>query len=253
MPYKLTRVALTAMMLYAATATATAAAVDVDMPMFSFGGFGTLGVVHSSEHQADFTASIFKPSGAGYTRSWSASVDSLIAAQVTANFTPRLSAVLQVISEQNYDNTYKPHVEWANIKYQFTPDFSIRVGRSVLPIFLVSDTTKVGYTYPSVRLPLEVYGLLSITNGDVLGMSYRLHVGEWTNTVQANVGSKDSNLVTGGVAEANDAWTISNLSEYGPLTIRISYTGAKVTIASFNPLFDAFRQLGPQGIAIADK
>jgi hypothetical protein len=249
MPAKLTRFALTAMMLHAAAVDAA----DTKVPMFSFGAFGTLGVVHSSEHQADFTASIFKPSGAGYTRSWSASVDSLIAAQVTANFTPRLSAVLQVISEQNYDNTYKPHVEWANIKYQFTPDFSIRVGRSVLPVFLLSDTRKVGYTYSWVRPPLEIYGLLPLTSADGLGLSYRLHVGEWTNTVQANVGRKDIDLVNGSTTEANDAWGISSLTEYGPLTIRLTYINTKLTVASLNPLFDAFRQFGPQGIAIADK
>src|SRR5207248_3009841 len=30
-------------------------------PVLSFSGFGTLGVVHSSEDQADFTSTLFKP------------------------------------------------------------------------------------------------------------------------------------------------------------------------------------------------
>src|SRR5688572_31146235 len=55
---------------------------------------------------------------------------SLIAGQVNANFTPKLSAVLQVVAEPNHQGNYDPHVEWANIKYQFTPDFSVRIGRS---------------------------------------------------------------------------------------------------------------------------
>jgi hypothetical protein len=33
--------------------------------MFSHAGFRTLGLVHSSEDQADFTTNIFKPGGAG--------------------------------------------------------------------------------------------------------------------------------------------------------------------------------------------
>jgi hypothetical protein len=122
-------------------------AEDIDAatpaPMFLFSGFGTLGIVHSSENQADFVSSNLKPNGAGYTRSWSATVDSLLAAQVTANFTPQLSAVLQVIAEQNYDGSWGPHVEWANIKYEFTPDLSLRAGRIVQPAFLVSDYRKV--------------------------------------------------------------------------------------------------------------
>src|ERR1700729_1828568 len=117
---------------------ACAASDDASASLFSFSGFGTLGVVHSSESEADFTNSTFKPNGAGFTRAWSADVDSRLGAQVMANVTSQLSAVVQVISEQLYDNTYRPHVEWANIKYQFTPEFSVRVGRTVLSSFMFS-------------------------------------------------------------------------------------------------------------------
>jgi hypothetical protein len=36
---------------------------------------------------------------------------------------------VKYFSGQKYDNTYRPHVEWANIKYQFTPDFMSGPGR----------------------------------------------------------------------------------------------------------------------------
>ena len=71
------------------------------------------GEVHSSEDRADFTTCVFKPNGAGCSGAWSAAVDSLIAAQVTADFTRKLSGVLQVLSEQNPDNSYWPHIRWA--------------------------------------------------------------------------------------------------------------------------------------------
>src|ERR1700690_2915709 len=100
-----------ALLWYSAGANSTDNTVDSDQSMFSFSGFGTLGVVHSSEHDADFTSTIFKPNGAGYSHDWSPDVDTLIGAQVIARFTPQLSAMLQVISQQNYDNTYTPHVE----------------------------------------------------------------------------------------------------------------------------------------------
>jgi hypothetical protein len=94
--------------------------------MFTFGGFGTLGVVHSDQPLADFTSSSVEGVGAGHTHAWSAAVDSLVAAQVGAQITPQFSAVLQVMSEQNADSSFTPHVEWAYVKYQFTPDFSAR-------------------------------------------------------------------------------------------------------------------------------
>jgi hypothetical protein len=78
---------------------ARAGTEDPGTSMFSFGAFGTVGLVHSSEDEADFTTNVFQPHGPGYSRAWSPDVDSLFGAQVTAKFTPQLSAVLQVISD----------------------------------------------------------------------------------------------------------------------------------------------------------
>jgi hypothetical protein len=222
--------------------------------LFSFSAFGTLGEVHSSQDKADFTSSIFQPNGAGYTHRWSAAVDSLIGAQLTANIVPKLSAVLQVIAEQNYDGTYRPHVEWANIKYQFTPDLSVRIGRVELPTFLFSDTRKVGYTYPWVRPPIEVYSLLPITASDGVSVSYRVNFSDLTNTtlgsyVQSNTQQPNNR----GTAIARDSSNISNTTEYRSLTFRLSYQHARLTIASLDGFLDTFKMFGSQGVAIANK
>ncbi|WP_248795512.1 hypothetical protein [Pseudomonas sp. MWU13-2105] len=246
----LNRLLLAAMTLYATTVDAD----DSTMPTFSLSSFGTLGIVHSSEKKADFTSSIYKPNGAGHTRDWNADVDSLIGAQVTANFTPQLSAVVQVISEQNYDNSYRPTLEWANFKYQFTPDFSMRLGRTVQPAFLLSDSRRVGYTLPWVRPPGEIYSLIPVTSTDGMDFSYRLHFGDLTNTVQGNVGQGDFRMPnSGGRTLARDSWGISNLTEYGALTTRVTYQKTHLTVESFNPLFDSYRRFGDEGNVIADR
>jgi hypothetical protein len=222
--------------------------------VLSFSGFGTVGVTHSSEDNADFPAGIFQSNGAGHTRSWSAEVDSLIAGQVSARITPELSAVVQVIAEQNYNGTYTPHVEWANIKYQFTPDLSVRIGRVELPTFLFSDTRKVGYTLPWVRPPIEVYSLLPITASDGGGFSYRLNSGDLTNTTQGSyVQSNTPEPDNRGTAMARNSINVSNTTEYKSLTFRVSYQHALLTISSLDGFLDTFRMFGPQGVAIADK
>jgi hypothetical protein len=251
MSFKLTPIALLAMSLYGVGALADG---DASAPMFSFSGYGTFGVVHSGENKADFTSTTFKPNGAGYSHRWSADVDSLIAGQVIANLTPQLTAVLQVISEQNYDNTYQPHVEWANIKYQFTPDISMRVGRIVLPVFLVSDSRKVGYSNPWVRTPGEVNGVLPVSNSDGIDASYRVRIGDFTNTVGVMYGQSAVNLPSGGgTAKAKDAGNITYTGEYGAATAHISYLKTNATVDAYKPLFDGFRQFGSEGIALADK
>jgi len=225
-------------------------------PMFSFAGFGTLGVVHSSEDNAEFTGSEFSPTGAGYGHSWSAAVDSLVGAQVTANLTSKLSAVLQVISEQNYDNTYTPHVEWANLKYQFTPDFDVRIGRTALPVFMLTDTRNIGYASPWVRLPVELYELVGVTSNDGVDGSYRMRVGAGTNTVQLTAGGSDTRFPSSdgpGDVHARGLRVINDTFEAGFATVRLTYGRARVTIADIEPLINAFREFGPQGVSIANK
>jgi hypothetical protein len=242
-----------ALLWHSAGANSTDNTVDSDQSMFSFSGFGTLGVVHSSEHDADFTSTIFKPNGAGYSHDWSPDVDTLIGAQVIARFTPQLSAMLQVISQQNYDNTYTPHVEWANIKYELTPDASVRVGRTVLASFLVSDTRNIGYANPWVRPPIEVYSLVPIDSNDGIDASYRWHIGDFIQTFVGTYGATTSKQPTGGNADARRQWNISDTLEYGAATLRIAYQRANLTIDGLHTFFGAFGQFGPQGVALESK
>jgi len=232
---------------------ACASTEDPGSSMFSFSGFGTLGVVHSSEHEADFTSSVFQPNGAGHSRSWSPDVDSLIAAQVTATVTPRFSAVLQVLSEQNYDGSYRPHVEWANVKYQFTPDLSIRVGRIVLPTLLVSEYFNVGYAYPWVRPPVEVYSLVPVTNNDGADASYRMQFGTLVNTLMATVGGHEAKDTAGDRDTTRRQWEIADLLEYRAASFRIDYQETRLTIEGLDRALEPLRGFGAQGVALYDK
>src|SRR5258708_31589993 len=98
-------------------------------PGISFSGYGTLGAVHSGNDHADYIADAFHPNGPGFSRRWSADVDSRLGGQVTAAFTPNLSAVLQVTLQQRYDNTYRPMLRWADVKGQAPSHLSRAAGR----------------------------------------------------------------------------------------------------------------------------
>jgi hypothetical protein len=233
----------------------TAAAADNTGPsMFSFNAFGTLGVVHSSVDNADFTSSTFKPDGAGYSHAWSADVDSRVGGQVTADITPRLSAVLQLIAEQNYANSYRPEVEWANIKYQFTPDFGVRVGRIELPLFLVSDARKVGYVNPWVRPPGEVYNVVPITNSDGIDVSYRVHMGDVTSTLGGAYGRiYHVDFPAGSSIDVRDLHGLFSRTEYGAALFNLSYVAAHISLSPVIPLLEDFREFGPAGQVLADR
>jgi hypothetical protein len=251
-PNKLTAAALVAMIGFPGGVSANGEAPGASM--FSFSGFGTLGAVHSNEHHADFS-DVLKPNGAGYSHEWSTDVDSRIAGQINARFTSQLSAMVQVIAEQLADNTYKPHVEWANLKYQPTPQISFRAGRIVLPAFLISDSRKVGYSYPWVRPPGETYTLSPVNNSDGVDASYRLLIGGIVNSVSASYGRALIKVPGNVEADVRRLWTITESVEYGAAVAHLSFTHSRFTFrqSSLETLFDAFRQFGPQGSALAIK
>jgi opacity protein-like surface antigen len=232
----------------------TAASAQVaETPSFSLNGFGTLGVVRSDEDKADFASSLVVPDGAGYTRDWSPEVDSVLGLQLTADLTPRFTGILQVVSEQRYDETYTPVVEWANLKFDITPDLSIRAGRMVQQTFMVSEYRKVRYATPWNRPPKEVYDMIPITNADGIDFSYRFRFDGFTNTLRALYGTQDVDIPDGSEVSARDIVELSDTLEWGAATLFAGYGRSRLTIEDLNPLFDAFRQFGAEGEAIADR
>ncbi len=241
-----------------ANSTASGAAGEPAPSMFTFGGFGTLAVVHSDQPLADFISSPSEAQGAGHTRAFSAATDSLLAAQAGAQLTPRLSAVLQVISQQNADTSFSPHVEWAYLKYQFTPDLSVRVGRTGLDVFLVTDSRNLGFANPWVRPPIELYNLVPVTDSDGIDFSYRLAVLGGTNTIDASIGHASyhypiSNSQVTVTADADEEFLLVDTFQRGAATFRLNYGQAHITVPTLDPLFDAFREFGSQGVGIADR
>lgn len=222
-------------------------------PGWTFSGFGTVGAVHSHGKDADFTASALKADGAGRTASWSRHVDSTLGAQLDFRFSPRWSAVVQVVSEQRLDRSYEPRAEWANITYQATPELALRLGRIALPMFIAAEYRKVGYAYPWARTPLEVYGVLPISNSDGADLTWRWEGGALRHTTQAFYGHSDTPLVHGARLHGKAIAGLSHTVERGALSARASLLTTRITLTLFPELFRSLEAFGPQGRDIAGR
>ena len=228
-------------------------------PHVSFSGYGTLGAVHSDNDQADYLVDAFKPNGPGHSRDVSWDVDSRLGLQALAQFSPRVSAVVQLIAQQRHDNRYTPVVEWANVKLDVTPDIALRAGRMVLPVYVMTDSRRVGYANPWVRPPVEVYSMVPVTSIDGADAIWRLPLGErGSNTMQLTIGRSSSDFPNAsgfdaGTADARDLVALVDTFESGPFTLRSSYGEAKLTIAAYREAFGVFRQFGPVGESIVDR
>lgn len=216
-------------------------------------GFGTLGLVHSSDKQSDFTANALNPGTAGYSHDWSAAVDSRAGAQIGARLDGNWSAVLQLVTERTLNRGYGPVVEWANIQYQATPDLALRVGRVALPLFLTGDYRKAGYALPWVRPPVELYGAIPLSTSDGVDATYRWQAGDSHNVTQLTFGHTDISLAQGARARARRLTGVSNTTTAGALTLRASMMAAELSVDIARTLFDGTRRFGAQGEALAER
>jgi hypothetical protein len=213
--------------------------------MVSVRGFGTFGVAHSTEDRADVLGSVFQPDGAGYTRDWDMRSDTKLAGQVNVRFTDALSFTVQALTQYQHDRSFTPQIEWANLKYAFSSDLSVRVGRIALPTFMISESRMVGYANTSVRPPEEVYQIASITSNDGVDVSYSFMTGGLKNTVQGFYGVSKADLSAGNV-EADSIYGVNYLAEAGDASFRVGYIRMQLdlNIPTTDPLLEGLKGFG---------
>jgi hypothetical protein len=220
---------------------------------WTFGGFGTLSAVHSTEKEADYTASQISRGSAGYTHDWAFDVDTRLGAQLGAQFDKRWSAVVQVVEERAVDGRYRPRLEWANVKYQVTPELSVRAGRIALPLFLTADYRKASYALPWLRTPVELYILMPISNSDGIDASLRWHAWGTKQETQAIVGRSSVHMTEDVAGTSENVLGLTHTATIGALTLRGTVAQSRLKVEAAQPLFDAFRAFGAPGRALADR
>lgn len=228
-----------------------AAAEEAD-PRVSLSGFGTFGVVHSSEHLADFVGSISQPTGVGGSHGWDYGPDTLLGAQLDGRATERLTVVVQVVARHQSDNSFTPQLEWANLRLRVTPDLSVRVGRIALPIFMVSDSRLVGYANPWLRPPPEVYNTGPVSNSDGIDLTWRASGHGLSSTLQLIAGRSNKDFPRDIDVSGRHLFNVNATLERGPTTLTLRYTSAAVSVSSpsIDQLFGGYAALG-QALAAA--
>ncbi len=200
---------------------------------FKFSGFGTLAATTSSEKNADFTSSYSQPNGPGFTRSTDFGVDSRLGIQVDLKLSESFSAVVQAISEHRFDNTYKPYLNMAHLKFKVASGLSFRAGRMPFSAYLISDYKKVGYAMPWVRPPVEVYQFNPLTYVDGADLVWQATAGDVAFSGQVIGGSTDADLpaTTGTSKFKGKSLGAASLSAtVGSATFRAFYLQMKSTV-----------------------
>ena len=114
--------------------------------------------------------------------------DNTIGLQISAAMNEQINFTGQLLAKGTIDG-YGLESHWAFIDYHPTNHLSIRAGRLVLPIVMSSEYIDVGYAYPWVRPPLEVYSGIPMTSYSGVDMLYTLEFDSFNLVLQPYIGS----------------------------------------------------------------
>ncbi|MQA37447.1 porin [Rugamonas aquatica] len=234
---------------FAATAAMQAQAGTMGDDNLSISGFGTLGVAKSNTDQAQFAR---YNQAEGVSDKARIGLDTNLGLQATYKINDWLSGTAQILTRKNTSPTFTTDLTWAFLKARINDETSVRVGRVVLPTFLISDYQNVGYANTMMRPPIEMYGQAPIENVDGADINYQHAFGDINFTTQAFVGVSRGKLFVptgaGSVATYRaPAAGISFTGEYGPFLIRVGHARANMKIndlAPINSLTGTLNQFG---------
>jgi len=149
-----------------AIALASSTAYAVEQGEFVYHGFGTVGITHlGGEDDLDYGIQ-------GQTNDgWRGDQLSKFAVQGQYGITDTLSLTGQLGTKPVQDSW---EVGPGNIylAWQANDNLTLRGGRIGTPIYMYSETLQVGFSYPWLRLPEEVYSLVQLTSHDGADILY---------------------------------------------------------------------------------
>ena len=129
-------------------------------------GFGTVGVTHLGGEDASQSYGIMGQT----TESWRGDQLSKLGGQLQYGLTDTVDVTVQTTIKPEQDE-WKANLEWAYLAWKATDGLTLRAGRLRSPVYMYSETLDVGFTYPWIRLPDEVYSQVQVSSyegGDAL-------------------------------------------------------------------------------------
>jgi len=172
---------------------------------------------------------------------------SLLALQPTFRFNEQLSVTGQFLAHSNSDR--ESGTEWLYLSYRPGNHWHFRAGKLRMPSFAYSDSIDVGYTYPWITAPIQVYNNYLFPTYNGISGEYSYAGRNFALTLEGYYGYFDGDIFMAGSrvdvgAKVSDITGLMlNLKSHN-FDLRLSYhTGYNETdIPQLDPLRQALRQ-----------
>jgi hypothetical protein len=201
-------------------------------------GFGTLAAAKSDTDTAQFAR---YNQAVGVKDGVRIGLDSNLGLQATYQVNDWLSGTAQVLTRKNTSPSFTTDLTWGFVKAKINDEVNVRVGRVVMPAFLISDYQNVGYANTMMRPPIELYGQAPLENVDGADVNYQHAFGNTNLTVQAFAGTARGKLflATAGGSVAKYRAPLAGASvtiENGPVTFRLGHASADMHSSDLTPI-----------------
>ncbi|WP_206486070.1 hypothetical protein [Thalassotalea sp. G2M2-11] len=126
---------------------------------------------------------------------------SLIGGQVNVGLSNEFDFVGQAVIKDMAKKSLDNYLTMAFLRYAPKPEWAIRVGRTAIDIFLITEYRDIGIANPWATVPNEVYSIIPFRFVDGADINYQLRLNEGTLTSKIFTGKSDSYLSTSNITE----------------------------------------------------
>ncbi|MGE3260317.1 MAG: hypothetical protein AB7K68_00920 [Bacteriovoracia bacterium] len=149
--------------------------------------------------------------------------ESRLGLNLSSELGEKLSFASQIVARGAGGGYYNLRADWLFLTYRATEHWSFRMGRQIIPAFIFSEQTDVGYTYIWARLPHQVYGTFPVKSVNGVSALYTVFFGKAQLVVQAFAGGGE--LVLPGLSAGgapSDITTSANALKGAAATLTVN-------------------------------
>jgi hypothetical protein len=148
-----------------------------------FSGFGRIVGGYLDESKATY---------GGYSNSVSFSQQSLFALQSELKITDELSLSAQLLAHSGEER--KSGIEWLYLNYEPNQNWRFKLGRIRTPTFRYSDVLDVGFSYPWITPPQQVYSDFLFSNYEGATGTFRFNIGQANIDIETYYGNYEGEI-----------------------------------------------------------
>ena len=160
-----------------------------------FSGFGTLGVVHSDSKIYGYRKDVSSDDGV-FADEFDLKSNSLLGLQLNATLTDNIEFVGQTKIRDLQSPSLDRYITLAFLRYDLSPQWSFRAGRTAPDLFLLTEFRDVDFSYTWATAPNELYGILPFGSIDGFDATYTTRMKNGTFKAKLFTGVSDVQIAS---------------------------------------------------------